>query len=75
MTIDLIRQESTCGHPTAVLRRIDDLDMSYPAESVQFGLDGEDYEIDLNSVNAATLRGLLRPYISVARNATTGARW
>ncbi len=45
----------------------DDIDRSPAAETVTFGLDGLSYEIDLNEENAADLRDILAPYISVAR--------
>ncbi len=45
----------------------DDLDGSEPAQTVRFGLDGVEYEIDLAEHNAAGLRGLLAPWIEVAR--------
>ncbi len=45
----------------------DDVDGSLAAETVTFGLDGLSYEIDLKEENAADLRHILAPYISVAR--------
>ena len=47
---------------------IDDLDGSPANETIHFGLDTKRYEIDLNAKNAASLRKLLGPYITVARN-------
>jgi len=47
---------------------IDDLDGSPANETIHFGLDTTRYEIDLNAKNAASLRKLLGPYITVARN-------
>ena len=46
---------------------IDDLDGTEAAETVQFGLDGTEYEIDVNGDNAEQLRAVLSPYISKAR--------
>jgi len=46
---------------------IDDLDGSPAEETVQFGLDGNHYEIDLGTVNASRLRELLAPYIEASR--------
>ncbi|MGH3997546.1 MAG: histone-like nucleoid-structuring protein Lsr2, partial [Pseudonocardiaceae bacterium] len=46
-----------------VVTVIDDIDGSEGAETVSFGLDGVNYEIDLAEVNAGTLREALRPYV------------
>jgi hypothetical protein len=46
---------------------IDDFDGSEAAESVQFGLDGKNYEIDLSRANAAEFRRTLKPYVDRAR--------
>ncbi|KXP08412.1 histone-like nucleoid-structuring protein Lsr2 [Tsukamurella tyrosinosolvens] len=46
----------------------DDLDDSLAAdETVSFGLDGVEYEIDLNSKNADKLRKVLAPYAEHGR--------
>ncbi|MEX5298222.1 Lsr2 family protein [Kocuria sp. CPCC 205292] len=42
----------------------DDLDGGLADESVQFSLDGKQYEIDLNRANAKKLRETLHPVIS-----------
>lgn len=55
----------------------DDLDGGPADETVRFGLDGSQYEIDLSSANADKLRAAIRPYVSKARRAqakTTGGR-
>lgn len=56
----------------------DDLDGSVlaplAAESLTFGIDGETYEIDLSSANAAALREILSPYTAVARTTSIGDR-
>lgn len=50
---------------------IDDLDGTEIAdgegETLQFGLGGTSYEIDLTTANAEALRGVLQPYIDAAR--------
>ncbi|WP_200936392.1 MULTISPECIES: Lsr2 family protein [unclassified Plantibacter] len=50
---------------------IDDLDGSdIPrglGETVRFGIDGENYEIDLTDENAAALRETLSAYVEAAR--------
>lgn len=48
---------------------VDDLDGSVASESVRFGLDGQQYEIDLSVENAARLRASLALYLSAARHA------
>jgi Lsr2 len=45
----------------------DDLDGTDAEETVRFGLDGDTYEIDLSSANAAALRDALAPYVASAR--------
>jgi len=46
---------------------IDDIDGGKAAESIQYSLDGKDYEIDLSKSNGAKLRKALEPYIKVSR--------
>ena len=53
---------------------IDDLDGSAAEETVRFGLDGADYEIDLNAGHAQELRDALARYVGVARRAGGTAR-
>lgn len=53
---------------------IDDLDESEAVETVSFGLDGTNYEIDLNEKHAADLRNALSLYVSEARKVTGGRR-
>lgn len=49
---------------------IDDLDDTSPAdETVQFGLDGKRYEIDLTGANATRLRDGLAEFVAAARKA------
>ena len=48
---------------------IDDSDGSAADGTVRFGLDGTDYEIDLNTGHAQALRDALAHYISSARRA------
>jgi hypothetical protein len=52
-----------------VVELIDDLDGKVldHGETVTFGLDGIDYEIDLSDKNAAKLRGGLAPYVAAGR--------
>jgi len=46
---------------------VDDLNGKDADETVIFGLDGADYEIDLAEANAADLRAALATYISAGR--------
>jgi hypothetical protein len=55
----------------------DDLDGGDATETVAFGLDGRNYEIDLNDKNAKALRAALAKYVAAARRAggrTSGTR-
>lgn len=45
----------------------DDLEGGPAEETVQFGLDGQQYEIDLSTANAEKLREALRPYAAAGR--------
>jgi hypothetical protein len=53
---------------------IDDIDGSTADGTVRFGLDGTDYEIDLNAEHAQALRDALARYISAARRVGAGTR-
>jgi nucleoid-associated protein Lsr2 len=52
----------------------DDLDGGPAAETVRFGVDGAEYEIDLSKKNAAVFRRKLAPFIDHARKAGRGQR-
>jgi hypothetical protein len=51
---------------------VDDVDGSEASETVKFGLDGADYEIDLSADNAGKLRDALALYVGHGRR--TGGR-
>jgi hypothetical protein len=53
---------------------IDDLDGTEAEGSVQFGLDGTDYEIDLNAEHAGELRAALGRYVAAARRVSGTGR-
>jgi tetratricopeptide (TPR) repeat protein len=53
---------------------IDDLDGSTAEGTVRFGLDGTEYEIDLNAEHARALRDALARYVGAARRANGAAR-
>lgn len=46
-----------------ITKLIDDLDQGEADETVKFGLDGVQYEIDLSAKNASKLRDALGPYV------------
>ena len=48
----------------------DDLDGGPADQTVRFGLDGAEYEIDLSASNAAAFREQLAPYTGRARTAS-----
>src|ERR1700722_6905075 len=52
----------------------DDLDGGPASETVQFGLGGAQYEIDLNKKNARAFRKKLTPFVEHARRAGPGQR-
>ena len=45
---------------------VDDIDGSDASETVTFGLDGVQYEIDLSASNAAKLRDAVAPFVAAA---------
>jgi len=53
---------------------IDDLDGSAAEGTVRFGLDGTEYEIDLNARHAQELRAALARYTEAGRKAGSAAR-
>jgi hypothetical protein len=76
----LVRERSVERNQAAVAQKIqtlfiDDLDGSAAEGTVRFGLDGTEYEIDLNEQHARQLRDALASYVSAARRAAGAARW
>ncbi|EXG81444.1 histone-like nucleoid-structuring protein Lsr2 [Cryptosporangium arvum] len=51
---------------------VDDVDGSTADETVSFGLDGANYEIDLSTTNATAFRESLAKYVESARKAGRG---
>jgi hypothetical protein len=49
------------------VRLIDDIDGGAAKETVEFGIDGKSYEIDLSETNASNLRDALAAYVGAAR--------
>ncbi|MPY12284.1 histone-like nucleoid-structuring protein Lsr2 [Arthrobacter bussei] len=56
------------------IQMIDDLNGQEAEETVRFGLDGTEYEIDLTTNNASELRSTLSQYVDAARKASGGRR-
>ncbi len=52
----------------------DDLDGGTADETLRFGLDGSEYEIDLSKKNAKTFRNQLAPFVEHARKAGRAQR-
>jgi Lsr2 len=52
---------------------VDDLDGGEASETVSFGLDGSNYEIDLSGKNAEELRDAFAKYVGSARKAGRAA--
>jgi hypothetical protein len=49
------------------IRLVDDLDGDVADETVEFGVDGKNYEIDLSTANAKKLRDALAEFVASAR--------
>ncbi|WP_224387805.1 Lsr2 family protein [Pseudonocardia sp. ICBG1293] len=56
------------------VRLVDDLTGDAADETIEFGLDGRNYEIDLSDGNARKLRDVLADYVAAARRAGGAAR-
>jgi hypothetical protein len=54
-----------------IIEVTDDLDGSKAEETVQFALDGAEFEIDLSKAHAEELRGALEPYMKAGRKTGT----
>jgi Lsr2 len=52
----------------------DDLTGGPADETVSFGFDGRDYEIDLSAKNSAAMRQKLEPFVSAARRSSHSPR-
>ncbi|MFJ3957435.1 Lsr2 family protein [Arthrobacter sp. NPDC090010] len=53
---------------------VDDVDGGTADETIRFGLDGSNYEIDLSAENAQKFRDSFQEYVAVARRVTTAGR-
>lgn len=56
------------------VRLVDDISGDPADETIEFGLDGRSYEIDLTNDNAKKLRDVLADYVAAARRASGPAR-
>jgi len=56
------------------VRLVDDLDGEDADETVEFGLDGKTFEIDLSQKNAGRLRDALTEFAAAARKSSGGLR-
>ena len=57
---------------TVQVQLLDDIDGSPAEETMSFGLDGMNYEIDLNAKHAEKLRGALAKFVSNSRRIGRG---
>jgi hypothetical protein len=55
-----------------IVEMTDDVDGKPAAETITFGIDGREFEIDLSEKNAAKLRKAVGPWVAAARR--TGGR-
>lgn len=53
---------------------VDDLNGEVAQETVRFGVDGTEYEIDLTTENTEKLRSVLSEYVGVARKSSAGRK-
>ncbi|MDR0625876.1 MAG: Lsr2 family protein [Bifidobacteriaceae bacterium] len=53
-----------------VVEFLDDLDQLPAATTVEFGLDGVNYTLDLSEAHAAELREFLEPYVKAAQRSS-----
>ena len=54
---------------SVIVKLTDDLDGSDATETIQFALDGKNYQIDLNKKNAEAMRKAFHQYIEAGRSA------
>lgn len=57
-----------------VVSLVDDIDGGVAEETVAFGLDGKNYEIDLSSANAGKLREAVAAFVAAARRPGSSRR-
>ncbi len=59
---------------TVHIHLTDDIDGSQADETIEFGVDGVTYEIDLSAANATALRAAFKAYVEAGRKAGRGIR-
>lgn len=57
-----------------VVSLVDDLDGGTADETVTFGLDGKNYELDLSTANASKLREAVAEFVAAARRPSSSGR-
>jgi hypothetical protein len=67
MSLKFWRRDWGAVAQKVVVSLVDDLSGDTAEETVEFGLDGKAYEIDLSNANADRLRGALSAYVAAAR--------
>ena len=65
LLVDGMEVVAVAKHVNVML--VDDLDGSAAQETVSFGLDGRQYDVDLSAAHAAQLRDALAAFVAVAR--------
>jgi hypothetical protein len=70
-SLESLRQPTQNGHEM-VVGMMDDTDGSKADETVHFGLDGAEFELNLSKAHAEKLRHVLEPYIRAGRK--TGSK-
>lgn len=66
------KQEKTMRKEITDVQLIDDIDGSPATATIEFGVGGKNYIIDLSEANAAAFNEALAPYIEHARRARRG---
>ncbi len=56
------------------VRLVDDLDGEAADETIEFGIDGKNYEIDLSKENAGKLRDALAAFVAAGRRTSRARR-
>jgi hypothetical protein len=69
-SLQSLRQPRQDGHEM-VVGMMDETDGSLADETVHFGLDGAEFELNLSKAHAEELRRVLEPYIKAGRKTPT----
>lgn len=68
------KQEKTMRKEITDVQLIDDIDGSPATATIEFGVGGKNYIIDLSEANAAAFNAALAPYVEHARRAPANKR-